>query len=378
MLYILNLQYEPNTAPSNRLMGYYHALDNMGIEATIVFLFPNKAYDKIPEQFNHLKVVYYWKRWILYRGFFARFTLLPYINRFIKQLRPGDVVYTYSVSKLTRVCQDVSEVRVYAERTEHPEASSGFLHPMLALTKDEYVSTINKLDGLFVISEPLKEYYSGLGLSPDKIKIINMIVDPSRFDGIVKQINPEKYIAYCGTVSNNKDGVNELIEAFALFSKRVPEVKLYIIGSCPNRKELEENMAIVKKYQIDDRVIFMGKVAAEKMPQILTNAEVLALDRPDNIQAKYGFPTKLGEYLLTGNPVVVTSVGDIYKFLKDGESALIANPCDTKDFSSKLVWAFTNPRKAKKIGQKGKEVAMLNFNSNREINKLISFIYGKI
>ena len=48
---------------------------------------------------------------------------------------------------------------------------------------------------------------------------------------------------------------------------------------------------------------------------------MLVLARPDNIQAKGGFPTKLGEYLATGNPVVVTKVGEIPNYLIDGVNA---------------------------------------------------------
>lgn len=98
------------------------------------------------------------------------------------------------------------------------------------------------------------------------------------------------------------------------------------------------------------------------MPQILKNAAVLALDRPDSLQAQCGFPTKLGEYLLTENPVVVTKVGDIPLFLKDGETALIAEERDPQDFSSKLIWALQNPEEASKIGKAGALVAMREFN----------------
>lgn len=107
---------------------------------------------------------------------------------------------------------------------------------------------------------------------------------------------------------------------------------------------------------------------------MLKNAEVLALDRPDNLQAKYGFPTKLGEYLLTENPVVITSVGDIPKFLKDGVSALIAKPFDSEDFSSKLIWALNNREEAEIIGKNGKDIAVKSFNSFSETRKLVDFI----
>lgn len=68
----------------------------------------------------------------------------------------------------------------------------------------------------------------------------------------------------------------------------------------------------------------MGDVHRDKVPELLCRSKILALARPDNLQSEGGFPTKLGEYLSTGNLVIITDVGDIPFYLKDGESALIA------------------------------------------------------
>ena len=107
---------------------------------------------------------------------------------------------------------------------------------------------------------------------------------------------------------------------------------------------------------------------------MLKNATILALDRPNNLQAKYGFPTKLGEYLQTGNPVVITRVGDIPIFFKDGESALIAEPENPESFAEKLCWAIEHPVEAREIGIKGKHVADIHFNSLLETKKIINVI----
>ena len=374
MFYILNFDYSPNTAVNNRLLGYYHALDQLGVEATVVYLHPNNDYDRLEHQYQNIKVVYCWKKWLPYRGPFRKLTLKKYINRFVSSLKLGDVVYTYSISKLTSVCQHIDGVRVFAERTEHPDISNGFRHLLLSLTKDEYNTTVKDLDGLFVISEPLKDYYSAIGLDKSRIEIVNMIVDDSRFDGIQKTQVKERYIAYCGTLSNNKDGVDELIKAFGIVAKQIPDVKLYIIGKISETKDKSSNLELIKQLGIKNRVVFTGLVKAEDMPQLLKNAEIMALDRPDNLQAKYGFPTKLGEYLLTENPVVVTAVGDIPKFLKDGESALLAKPNDALDFSSKLLWALTHKEEASRIGRVGAAVAKKYFNSVLEIKKMLNHI----
>lgn len=131
---------------------------------------------------------------------------------------------------------------------------------------------------------------------------------------------------------------------------------------------------LVNELGFEDKVVFTGEVPSEQIPQLLVNAEFLVLARPDNLQAQFGFPTKLGEYLLTGNPVVVTAVGDIPLYLKDGESALIAKPDDEKDFASKMLWVAEHHQEAEYIGLKGREVALFEFNASIEAKKIISKI----
>ena len=86
------------------------------------------------------------------------------------------------------------------------------------------------------------------------------------------------------------------------------------------------------------------------------------------------FPSKLGEYLLTENPVVVTKVGDIPLFLKDGESALLAEERNASEFSSKLIWALEHPEEAARIGKAGALVALRQFNYLTETKKIIDVI----
>ena len=226
---------------------------------------------------------------------------------------------------------------------------------------------------MFVISTALKKYYVSLGVPEDKIEIVNMTVDPNRFLGIRRQPT-EKYIAYCGTASNNKDGVDELIKSFAIVHKSHPEVKLYIIGKTPDKADAFGNIKLIEELGIKENVIFTGIVSAAEMPQMLKNAIVLALDRPNSLQAQCGFPTKLGEYLLTQNPVVVTNVGDIPLFLKDGETALLSKERDPQEFSSKLIWALEHPSEAAEIGKSGCQVALREFNYLKETNKIVNAI----
>jgi len=231
---------------------------------------------------------------------------------------------------------------------------------------------VTKLFGMVVMTNALKQYYSKFISIEDRIVIVPMSVDMQRFEKSDRKVRDESYIAYCGNVSNIKDGVDILIKAFALISER-HDIKLYIIGDSTEKntisglKELTENLGITGK------VVFTGRVGADKIPELLCSAEVLALARPSSLQAAGGFPTKLGEYLATKNPVVVTETGEITFYLKDGESAYIAKPDSPKDFADKLDQCLSDPETAREIGVKGYEVASNFFDYRKQSELLNSF-----
>ena len=334
---------------------------------------PDVNKSKLTETFKYVEVIYLWDKCNI-RAAYLKF-LSYYINcfRFQRLLKEGDIVYIGGLEKIAKRVLKKSGVKLFIESTECPEVYS-YLNPIHETKPNEFVDICKKIDGLFVISTGLKDYYSQRGVDRDKIHIINMTVDPSRFSNIIKSEYGQKYIAYCGTVSNNKDGVDHLIKAYGIFAKSHPEVKLYIIGYVPSKDEECGNLKLIKELGLEDNIVLTGLIPAERMPRLLKNASLLALARPDNIQAKYGFPTKLGEYLMTENPVVVTTVGDIPLFLEDGNSALMAPPEDDSAFAEKMVWAIEHPEESNKIGKRGRLVAEQSFNAGIETRKMIDIM----
>lgn len=376
MIYFLYESYTPNTAPTNRALAYLRSLENMQIRAKVVFFLPDSKRSKIDGVFQYLDIQYCWDHYYIDNKVLKYVSYLYYVKRLLHQLCKGDKVYLYGLNDIKGRFIGRNGIEVFYEQTECPEVSltgSWLKH----ITQEEHIEQCKKLAGLIVISQSLKEYFIEKGVNAQRIHVVNMTVDSIRFDGLKKDSSAGKYVAYCGTASNNKDGVDKLIRAFALFVKNYPDVKLYIIGKTPSKNDQSGNLELIKSLGLEGKVVLTGVIKADEVPQLLKNATILALARPDNMQAKYGFPTKLGEYLLTGNPVVVTSVGDIPRFLKDGESALIARADDENNFAEKMEWAMEHTQEAAAIGKSGKAVALQYFNAMEETKKLMDIIEQK-
>ena len=269
-------------------------------------------------------------------------------------------------------------MRYYNEQTEHPLVSGLGSH-LYHISLSKCIKYTKKLDGLIVISEALKQFYINSGLSANKVHVINMIVDSSRFDNLVQSESRVKTIVYCGAgFTNEKDGVVDLVKAFSKINRIESEVKLLLVGNPRNEEIKEEIKDIVERSGMTNNVIVTGKVPSTDIPLILKDASVLVLCRPDNMQAKYGFPTKLGEYLLSGNPVVATNVGDIHLFLEDGVDIMLATPGNLDEFANKIKQLIDNKELASLIGKNGQSKALQFFNSKIESEKLIGLLFDSI
>jgi len=266
-------------------------------------------------------------------------------------------------------------IRIFHERTEYPfawgaKSLGGRLNLLFYLR-----NTLQKFDGIYVISQALNSYFKSQTGGKLKVETIQMTVEPDRFT--VNSGTPGydfDYIAYCGLLYGNKDGVPILIESFALIAEKWPGLKLFLIGDHSDPIRLKPLKQVITSYHLEDRVIFTGRVSRNDIPVLLSGAKILALARPGNKQAEGGFPTKLGEYLATGNPVVVTRVGEIPDFLTDGRNAFIAEPDSPESFAGKLDEALSDYQRAKEIGKEGQKLTYNEFNYKVQAEKLERFI----
>jgi glycosyltransferase involved in cell wall biosynthesis len=251
-------------------------------------------------------------------------------------------------------------LKIFHERTEYPFVVSG---KTIKGKIDLYIYlrfVIKRFDGIYVINNALKNYFLKKTIGKIPVIVINMIVDPARFECNRIPGNTKTIITYCGTLDGDKDGVPILIESFAIIANEFPLLKLQLIGS--SSKFTRQNIeSLIQKLNIKNRVIITGSVQRDDIPALLCNSDILALARPNNKQAEGGFPTKLGEYLATGNSVVVTNVGEIDLFLEDKKNAFISEPDSAEKFSEKLREALLN-NNALQVGTEGKKLVYNEFN----------------
>jgi glycosyltransferase involved in cell wall biosynthesis len=279
-----------------------------------------------------------------------------------------NINYFFLLSKMLRI-------KYLQEKSEFPFILSprDFIGKIYAAI---YVNYVYKLfDGMIIMTNPLLNYFKKKVNKKSKLLHVPMTVDTGRFEGIKQAINLDgRYLAYVGNMGTEKDGVDILIKSFHKISNRFPDLKLVLIGEASSQVEGNYLKRMVNELSLSKKIIFTGRIITREIPGYLKCATVLCLARPSSLQASGGFPTKLGEYLATGNPVVVTRVGEIPEYLIDNESAFLADADSVASFSSKLDFALANPDVAAKVGEKGREVALINFDYKNQSKRIAEFL----
>ncbi|MBL0358090.1 MAG: glycosyltransferase family 4 protein [Chitinophagaceae bacterium] len=279
-------------------------------------------------------------------------------------------IHTIPIDYLVKKAKSY-KIKVFHERTELPYVFD-INKRMLHIYQHKMLP---RFDGIFVISDKLITYLKQFNPA---LKKLLTVVDLAFFSTTKPSPYPFPYVGYCGNISGNKDGVPVLIEAFAKIKDRFPDLKLVLVGNNNNKTAIKETLDAISRLGITDRVVFTGLVEREMMPVILCNASILVVAKPDNELNSGNFPIKIGEYLATGVPIVVTSVGEIPLFVKDGETGFLSVPDNADAFAIKMEEALADPERSKAIGLAGKKVAQTLFDYKIQAGIMADYIAEQI
>lgn len=248
--------------------------------------------------------------------------------------------------------------KIIIERCEFP-LSLISQHPTSTFQKFREKRFLNSLKHawLFVsCSDILINYYQDKVRASCPVVNVPLVVDVKEFNKLMdvgKKRLP--YITYCGNMGNNKDGVDILLRSFSYFLPHHKGYRLRLIGGA-STAEMEKLYTLADELGIKNDVDFLGYMAHSDVVKELSVSSLLALSRPANKQAEGGMPSKLAEYLLTGNPTLVTDVGEISHYVKDGRNCFLSVPDSPQAFFERMDYVVTHPDEADRVARKGKTV----------------------
>jgi len=273
-----------------------------------------------------------------------------------------------------RIVTKLSGMPFIIDKTEYPNR----YFKMSPFRKQIEHFKLKMFDGFILITKELERFYFQItNYELDRYFLLPMTIDGDRYKGIAKSKNNKRYIAVVfGT--HNRDGLFESVIAYHKYYRLKGHLPLDLVligdflGLCKSFPECKEILNYIKINNLESNVDFKGLVSIIDVPNILMNAKCLLTTPLEYVSG--GFPTKLGEYLLSGVPVVSTSAGEIEKYLTNNENIFLSATGDLDGIAQNILFIDQNANQAAIIGESGKNLALKVFNADTYSKKLIEFL----
>ena len=211
--------------------------------------------------------------------------------------------------------------------------------------------TYDECDKIISLFQYNKQLQIENGAKEEKCKIIPNGIDVDMYSQIIYEKRDGFNIGSVLRVVPIKD-VKMMLKGFKMALPKLKNTKLYLIGPIEENEEYyNECLELVKNLQIEDYVIFTGRVDVKEYYKFL---DILLLT-----SISEGQPLSILEGLACGIPFIATDVGNCREILKEkeeGEAGIIVPPTSYSDLGEAIVSFFQNKTKIKEMGAVGKKI----------------------
>ncbi|MDP1808303.1 MAG: glycosyltransferase family 4 protein [Actinomycetota bacterium] len=129
-------------------------------------------------------------------------------------------------------------------------------------------------------------------------------------------------------------GLDNLLAAFAIIKRSVPDALLYIVGHghlLPKLRRLRDSLGI------NDSAVLVGARPHEELPLWFNAADLVVL--PSLME---GLPTALIEAISCGKPIVASRVGGTPELITDSRIGLLVSPGDVGQLANAVIEALNH------------------------------------
>jgi glycosyltransferase involved in cell wall biosynthesis len=160
-------------------------------------------------------------------------------------------------------------------------------------------------------------------LTEEELSNGKLVQEQKRFNGPFR-------LAFVGRLENEK-GVDRIVEALKCNNLRLIET-MDFVGDGPKRRKYEEQCSALK-----GKAVFHGFLDKAGVHRILSKAHFFILPSTSE-----GFPKVIAEAACYGGIPVVSDVGSIGQFVKDGTNGFLWKPTGTESFMTILERALSS------------------------------------
>jgi glycosyltransferase involved in cell wall biosynthesis len=158
-----------------------------------------------------------------------------------------------------------------------------------------------------------------------------------------------------------RETIEFILDAMDHVWRRHPACRLQITGVTPQNGRGGWLCERRRTGALDERVELPGILPRPELLALYAAAHGLLIPLFDDIRSTARFPTKTGEYLASGRPLVTTAVGEMPRYFQDGVTAFMCPPGDPQVYGEKIADLLSDPGQAAAVGRAGRELCRRTF-----------------
>lgn len=226
---------------------------------------------------------------------------------------------------------------------------------------------LRHFDRTAVVSATLADTLRRCGVEKERLRVIQNGIDVDRFASVTRRLEPANTrpsrvsVGFVGRLSPEK-AVGSLIRAAARVSSSHPDARYVLVGSGPERKELEN---LVGELGLEGKVEFWGELA--DMPAVYAALDILVLP-----SLTEGFPMTVLEGLAAKKPIVASAVGAIPDVIHDRESGLLVAPGDVDEIAAAIERLIADRSLRNRLGERGYAIVQQYYSSESMTHKYVA------
>lgn len=226
-------------------------------------------------------------------------------------------------------------------------------------------------DGFISISRLLDNHNSSFGKPsiriPTILDVINTKISEHNYSEKIK-------LVYTGRPGKSKELLSPILKVLMKnkLVKSHVEFDIYGVNFVQLLRNINYNIFLYM--MVCKNIKIYGIVNQKKMNDIIKNSDYQIFIRPYRQSSNAGFPTKLGESMMVGTPVITNLTGDIGLYLVDGLNGIVINGNSVNDVEIGLLRILEmNQKDLDLMRQNARECAEKNFDYRAYVSDIKSF-----
>ncbi len=222
-----------------------------------------------------------------------------------------------------------------------------------------------RMDRLITVSHSsAKDIAGAFKIDMNKMKVVHNGTDHELFKPCQGSEKLRNSIITVNSGDSPIKGTDYLFQALQMLRDGASQPKLTIVGQLSPESR---NMRLVKQYQIEDMVVFTGRIENEELVSLYSASEIAIVP---SLYEGFGFPA--AEAMACGTPVIASKAGALPEVIgEDNTAGISVPPADAKALAGAIKELLANHSLRKEMGLAARKRVEDHFNWRRAAQETV-------